>query len=125
MKTDYTITIHVRKVFEFAEGGLMSFANGGIVSAASGRMFTTSGPTMALIGDNPGGRESVWAIPHNNPGPTVARIDRMYKGGTDSKGGSTLNQNLVLKIDGNEIINDVKITRKIRTVMGSDMDRYG
>jgi len=117
---DITVTIHVQKVFEFAHGGL--------VSAAGGRRFTTNGPTIlgnAILGDNPGGVESLWAIPHNNPGKTINDINNFY--GTSGKHGgmTSFNQNISLNIDGNDIINDKHLTRRIRTDMGSNMDRFG
>ncbi len=108
-----------------AKGGLMSFANGGVMSAAGGKLLTTYGPQLFQIGDNPGGRESIWAIPHNNPAPTVAKIDKMYKGSTSSNGCSIYNQTINLNIKASDLVNDTKITRKIRSTMGEQMDRFG
>ena len=53
-------------------------AEGGMLSAAQGRILTTSGPQTYTIGDNPGGTESIWAIPHDNPAPTVRDINNTY-----------------------------------------------
>ena len=87
---------------------------------------TITNGLLFQLGDNPGGRESVWAIPHNNPGPTVAKIDRMYKAGSGGSNGVTvLNGNFNFVIPGSDIVNDVKINRRIRTVIGENMDRFG
>jgi len=53
------------------EGGL-------IQSAAAGKVFTTRGPTLTLAGDNPGGRETVAYIPHNNPMPTLEKVMKVF-----------------------------------------------
>jgi len=121
---DEEVIVRVRRVFEFGKGGLMSYAKGGVMSAASGKMLTTNGPQMVTVGDNPGGHESIWAIPHDNPGPTVRNIDKMYRG-TSGGGGGTLNQTLVLNIKGTDIINDTKMVKKIKTTIGSNRDRFG
>ena len=67
-----------------------SAAKGGIISAAQGKMMTTYGPRMLMIGDNPGGRETLVAIPHDNPGPTLAKIAGMF-GDQSGSSFSTLN----------------------------------
>ena len=67
------VTIH--RIKTVTEG---SAAKGGIISAATGRMMTTYGPRMLMIGDNPGGRETLVAIPHDNPGPTLAKVAAMF-----------------------------------------------
>src|SRR5688572_14550845 len=109
-----------------AKGGLLSMAEGGIMSAASGRLLTTYGPQLFKIGDNPGGRESIWAIPHNNPAPTVAKIERMYKPHGGSGGGTTVfNGNFSFNLSGNDIINETKLKKKITGTMGESMDRFG
>jgi len=63
-----------------------------IPAFATGGEFTTSGPTVAMFGDNPGGRELVQATPLSSPnvngpkttivGPLVLKIDStpIYKG---------------------------------------------
>jgi hypothetical protein len=117
---DKTVTIHVQR-----EG---SFAHGGLVSAAGGRRFTTNGPTIlgnAILGDNPGGIESLWAIPHNNPGKTVNDINNFYGTSTKSNGTPTLNQNITFIIPGNDIINNKRLTKRIKSGIGNSMDKYG
>ena len=108
-----------------AKGGIMSFANGGPMSAAGGKLLTTYGPQLFQIGDNPGGKESIWAIPHDNPGPTVSKIEKMYKGSSGRSSSSIYNQTINLNIKGSSIISDTKIVRKIRSTMGEQMDRFG
>ena len=103
-------------------GGGFNFAKGGIISAANGIM-TTQGPTI-LVGDNPGGRETVAAIPHNNPYPTVKRIDRMFGSGSGSDG-STVNQTIHLHISGNDIINERNLEKRIKLTVGENRDRFG
>jgi hypothetical protein len=61
-----------------AKVGSSGKAKGGIISAASGKLLTTTGQQTVTVGDNPGGRESIWAIPHNDPGPTINQILGMY-----------------------------------------------
>jgi len=95
------------------------------MSAAGGRLLTTYGPRLFQIGDNPGGRESIWAIPHNNPGPTVAKIDRMYKPHGGSGGTTVFNGNFNFNISGSELINETKLKKRITTVTGENMDRFG
>jgi len=103
-------------------GGGFNFAKGGIISAANGIM-TTQGPTI-LVGDNPGGRETVAAIPHNNPYPTVSKIDRMFGSGGSSDG-STVNQTIQLHISGNDIINERNLEKRIKLTVGENRDRFG
>jgi len=58
---------------------LQGKSTGGIIqSAATGRVVTTRGPQLVLAGDNPGGKEDVAFIPRNNPGRTLAEIDKIY-----------------------------------------------
>ena len=61
-----------------AKGGILSFASGGVMSAATGKMFTANGAQQIVVGDNPGGRETVAFIPHNDPNPTLERLRRMF-----------------------------------------------
>jgi hypothetical protein len=63
-----------------AKGGIMSFATGGMMTAATGKVFTTKGAQNVLVGDNPGGRETVAFIPHNDPGPTLERLRSLFGG---------------------------------------------
>ena len=98
-----------------------SLAKGGLVSAAGGRRFTTNGPTIlgnAILGDNPGGVESLWAIPHNNPGKTVNDINNFYGTSSKSNGTPSLSQNFTFRIDGTDIINDVKLNKRVKTSFG-------
>jgi hypothetical protein len=53
-------------------------AEGGVEAAATGKFFTVNGERQFKIGDNPGGRESVAFIPHNNPQPTLDKIAQMF-----------------------------------------------
>jgi hypothetical protein len=120
------VTVHrIVTVGGKAKGGIMSFAEGGVMSAASGKLLTTYGPQLFKIGDNPGGRESIWAIPHDNPGPTVASIDRMYKPSGGSGGTTIFNGRVSLNISGNEIINDLKLDRRIKMTIGENRDKFG
>jgi hypothetical protein len=42
-----------------------------------------------------------------------------------SKNGIEVGQSITLNINGNDIVNSVKLNKRIRTVMGSNMDRFG
>jgi hypothetical protein len=125
---DFTVTtihrIHTIRTGGAATGGLLSFAEGGMMSAAGGKMLTTNGPAY-IIGDNPGGRESIWAIPHNNPGPTVRKIEKYHGSGGSGGEGSIWNQNITLEISGNDIINQTKLSKKIKTTVGENRDKFG
>jgi hypothetical protein len=55
-----------------------SKAEGGLETAATGKMFTANGQRNITIGDNPGGRETVAFIPHNNPQPILDKIAQMF-----------------------------------------------
>lgn len=111
---DVTITTHHIDVNGKAQGGLMS--------AASGKFFTTNGPQTVVVGDNPGGRETVAFIPHNNPEPTLAKIANMFGG--KSNGGGTMNQTITLHISGNDLINERSLSKKIRLELGKNRDRF-
>jgi hypothetical protein len=116
-----------------AIGGLMTFAKGGvldIISAAQGRSFTTRGPQLVMAGDNIGGRETVAFIPHNDPYPTVAKLEKQFgrmvnvqQGDDDNCG--VINLNLTYQVDGNEIINPTKLHKTIRLNVGKNMSRFG
>jgi hypothetical protein len=76
---DQEVTIHVGLSgpgvpYIKGKGDVWSLAQGGIISAAGGSMLTTHGPQLLLIGDNPGGKETFAAIPHNDPLPTVRKL---------------------------------------------------
>ncbi|HTH23266.1 MAG TPA: hypothetical protein VL854_13690, partial [Nitrososphaeraceae archaeon] len=105
-----------------AKGGVYSFAQGGTVSAAGG-LTTVSQPTHFIYGDNPGNHETLAFIPHNNPGPIMDRLEKMFT--RSSKNGIEVGQSITLNINGNDIVNSVKLNKRIRTVMGSNMDRFG
>jgi hypothetical protein len=62
-----------------------SKAEGGVIPAATGKFFTSSREQTFRISDNPGARESVAFIPHNDPGPTLEKIARMFGGFGDSR----------------------------------------
>jgi len=102
-------------------GGTISFAQGGTIkSAAQG--FTTNGPQLLMVGDNPGGHETVAVVPHNNPWPTLGLLEQQFgKGG----GGSTVNQVINLKISGNDIINERNLTKRIKITVGENRDKFG
>jgi hypothetical protein len=74
-----------------AEGGVLSRAKGGIMSAARGKFFTANGDQLIRVGDNPGGRESIAFIPHNDPGPTLEKIHQMF--GTFDKSSGRMGTN--------------------------------
>src|SRR4029079_14416203 len=65
------VRIHTQHVTDFAKGGILSFAKGGVISAQSGRIFTSTHEQLVNISDNPGQKETVAFIPHNNPNPTL------------------------------------------------------
>jgi hypothetical protein len=99
-----------------ASGGVMSFAKGGIMSAASGKFFTANGEQLIRVGDNPGGRESIAFIPHNDPGPTLEKIHQMFgtfdksSGRTSTSttmGGSTSGDVIQVFLDGTQIKGEV------------------
>jgi len=118
---DVTITTHRVDVFGKAEGG--------IISAAGGKMLTTYGERLLRIGDNPGGVESLWAIPHNNPARTVNQIQDYYglsgrSGGSGGDGGGDVYQTINLHISGNEIINERNLSKRIRIEAGQRRDRF-
>ena len=108
-----------------AKGGLMNFAEGGIISAARG--FTTNGPQMVMVGDNPGGHETVAFIPHNDPGPTLGMIARQFgqSGGAGHGKGNDIILNTVLHISGNDIINERALTKRVKMTVGENRDKFG
>lgn len=117
---DGEVTVHVGLsgpgASRLAEGGIMKFAQGGILSAQAGKIMTTSGPALVLAGDNPGGREDVAFIPHNNPWPTLANLMNMYfskrqPGNQEQKGGDIVVNNILM---------DEVITRRTRMQMGKN-----
>lgn len=121
-----TVTIHTNHVTDFAKGGILSFAKGGVISAESGRIFTSSHEQLVNISDNPGQRESVAFVPHDNPFPTLERLFGMFFGG-GSHGGSgngDININLQTRIDGNGIVNDRLFEQRIRKNLGGNMRRF-
>ena len=119
---DKTVTVKYRQEgAPQSKGGVYSFAQGGTVSAAGG-LTTVSQPTHFIYGDNPGNHETLAFIPHNNPGPIMDRLEKMF----GSRGnGTELLQNITLNVSGTEIINEVKLNRKIKSTLGNRMDRFG
>lgn len=65
--------------------GLLNVAKITGVAAAGGADFVTKGPTMLLVGDNPGGREHVQVTPLSGRGQT-----RTFSGGIAMAGGGSL-----------------------------------
>jgi hypothetical protein len=130
---DIADALHLPKgSFKFdvkAKGGLIdSKALGGIVgTAAIGRMFTTRGPTLTLAGDNPGGKETVAYIPHNDPGPTVQKLYRKFGAMSEGhcRGDAPITLNLTYSVDGNEIIDPQKLHKTIMMKNGKNMTRFG
>ena len=117
---DKTVTITYKTVGSpKAKGGILSFAEGGIMSAAEGRLLTTAGPRLFQIGDNPGGKESIWAIPHDNPGPTLNKILSMYSG--MSKGGNT---NTSSGSYGQTIVVNTTVVLSDGTIVGNFQRKY-
>jgi len=107
-------------------GGLLATATGGTIrSAAKG--YVTHGPELMLVGDNPGGRETVAVIPHDNPGPAMGMVARQFgrMGGAGHGEGNDIILNTVLHISGNEIVNPRKLSKKIRMTVGANRDRFG
>ena len=60
------------------------------VAAAGGANFTTKGPTLLLVGDNPGGRERVSVEPLSGRGTT-----RTFGGGIAMAGGGSVNGSIL------------------------------
>jgi hypothetical protein len=100
--------------------GIKKLWEGGLIqSAAAGKVFTTRGPTLTLAGDNPGGRETVAYIPHNNPMPTLQNIMKIFgnrqRMGNANSGGaisSSMVLHLYIQVGGRtteEIIRQVEI----------------
>jgi hypothetical protein len=65
---------------------------GAVIAASSPRSFqfggsieTSHGPQMAIFGDNPGGAETVAFIPHDNPFPTLRKLEKLFKGRSNSE----------------------------------------
>ena len=120
---DKTVTVKYKQEGSpQSKGGVYSFAQGGTVSAAGG-LTTVSQPTHFIYGDNPGNHETLAFIPHNNPGPIMDKLEKMFNNKGD--GGVEYLQNITLNISGSEIINDRKLVRKIRSTLGERMDRFG
>lgn len=65
--------------------GLANVAKITGIAAAGGADFTTKGPTMLLVGDNPGGRERVTVEPLSGRGKT-----KVFNGGVAMAGGGTM-----------------------------------
>ena len=105
-----------------SKGGVYSFAQGGTVSAAGG-LTTVSQPTHFIYGDNPGNHETLAFIPHNNPGPIMDRLEKMFM--RSGKNGVELAQSVILNISGNEIVNSMRLEKKIRMTVGENRDRFG
>ena len=120
---DKTVTVRYKQVgAPQSQGGVYSFAEGGTVSAAGG-LTTVSQPTHFIYGDNPGNHETLAFIPHNNPGPIMDRLEKMFSNRGDGSGEYV--QNITLNISGSEIVNDKRLVRKIRSTLGDRMDRFG
>jgi hypothetical protein len=66
--------------------------------------------------------EDITVVPRNNPGPTVDRINRKYRRG-GSEGNSTTIVNL--HISGNDIINERNLSKRIKTTVGENRDKFG
>ena len=105
-----------------SKGGVYSFAQGGTVSAAGG-LTTVSQPTHFIYGDNPGNHETLAFIPHNNPGPIMDRLEKMFM--RSGKNGVELAQSVILNISGNEIVNSMRLEKKIRMTVGENRDKFG
>ncbi len=82
---DKTVNVTVNKQskgsFGGFDGGGFNFAQGGLVeSKAKGDVKTVNRPTLFLYGDNPGNRETLAFIPHNNPTPTLEKLSKVFGG---------------------------------------------
>jgi len=93
---------------------------GGIISAAEG--YVTNGPELLMVGDNPGGHETIAAIPNNNPTEAMRALNRRFGNGS---GGSIVNQTIQLHISGNDIINERNLSKRIKLTVGENRDRFG
>jgi hypothetical protein len=120
---DKTVNVTVNRQ---DKGGVYSFAEGGIVSASSGKITTTVGPTMFLYGDNPGGKETLAFIPHNNPMPTLEKLTAMF---SNELSGNFTNQGIgngkgtVLHIHNHYLERDVQ--QVINVERGRMINRMG
>jgi len=89
------------------------------MSAARGRMFTTNDPQLVMTGDNPGGNETVAFIPHDNPGPILRRIARIFErnglsGGIEgnvSVGSQGIT--IILNVNGSELVPAQRIIKML------------
>jgi len=98
-------------------------AHGGIESAAAGKITTYHGPT--LVGDNPGGNETVAYIPHNNPWSILEPLLGMFSGqghgagskitGKSGSAGGDIVLNLTV------VTPDGSFTKKYRARQGQDL----
>jgi hypothetical protein len=123
---DKTVTVKVNTV---AAGGGAVFPDTSIVSAAKGSIRTTSGPTTLLVGDNPGGRETVAAIPHDNPMPTLTALLSMFQSVSSAPipaykmaAGHT-GKDMVINLYN--VNNDRETMRTFKAGMGRDTYRFG
>ena len=91
---------------------------GGIISAAEG--YVTNGPELLMVGDNPGGHETIAAIPNNNPTESMRALNRRFGSGNE---GSVVNQTINLHISGSEIINERNLSKRIRMEVGMNRDK--
>ncbi len=93
-------------------GSITRFAAGGLLSAAGGTAFTTHGPQLVLAGDNPGGKETVAFIPHNDPGPTMKAMNKMFGHGS--------NQPIIVQV----FLGEQQIKNAVTRMIVSDQAAY-
>jgi len=79
-----------------------------------GGEFTTHGPELIIVGDNPSGREHVKVTPTAGNSRT----------GQNGVGRGDISIPISLLIEGNEIINTRKLRKMIRLESGGQMDRF-
>jgi hypothetical protein len=90
--------------------------SGPIQRFAAGGEFTTHGPELIMVGDNPSGVEHVKVSP-------MSRSSSSDHGG---RGNQPIIINLVSNntIDGNDIINERALSKRIKLTVGENRDRF-
>ncbi len=100
-----------------------------LILKAQDGLITTHGKSLIQFGDNPGGSETAAFILHNNPMPTLKQLFEMFfKGGNVSMGNNNRGEvvvNVSLNIRGNEIVDQRRIIKRVKTDLGANRWRFG
>jgi hypothetical protein len=88
-----------------AKGGVIRMAEGGVISAARG--FTTSGPQLLLVGDNPGGKETIAAIPHDAPSKAMNELNSKFGSGGSASG--KIPATIIINIGTKQFIQQIEL----------------